>query len=79
MSTAATWAAAFAFALLLDFVAARWTLCLAARRPAAVVYSVLCFLLGFGGYALCYDSRDALVPSCLGHALGTYLALRWAK
>ena len=76
MTTLTTWAAAFLFAVALDFVAARWTLALAARQPLAVLWSGLCFLLGFGGYKLCYDSLDALLPSCCGHALGTWLAMR---
>ena len=78
MQTTATWAAAFLFALALDFAAARWTMALAERRYSACAWSVLCFVLGFGGYVICYDFRDAVCPSCAGHALGTWLAIRWS-
>ena len=72
------WLLAFAFALAWDFVAARWTIALTERRLTACVYSVLCSVLAFFSFYLCFTALELLIPTAAGHALGTWAAMRWS-
>jgi phosphatidylserine/phosphatidylglycerophosphate/cardiolipin synthase-like enzyme len=70
------WVAAFSLALAIDYVVARYTACVAARRVAwACIWSALCAPLGYYSFVICLDDWHALVPLSLGHAAGTALAL----
>jgi hypothetical protein len=73
-----TWLAVAAIAILIDLAYVRWNLCVAqGRLLQAMFWSAACPLLGFLSLWLCLEERTALIPSALGCALGTWLAMRW--
>lgn len=81
------WVCAFLLALAIDYVYARWTASVAAvwRRftwpglAAACLWSASCTPLGYASLVICLDDWHALVPLCVGHAMGTGLALMPAR
>jgi hypothetical protein len=73
-----TWLAVAAIAVVIDLVYARWNLSLTqGQLLPAMLWSAACPLLGFTSLKICLEKRSAIIPSALGAALGTWLAMRW--
>ena len=70
---------AFVISLGIDYAYAKWLLAVNDQRIlVACLYSALCSVLGFVSLLACLDSWIAIIPSALGHAFGTYLAMTHA-
>lgn len=71
-----TWLAAFGVAIGVDFTYAKWVTSIAGRRrtPAAL-FSALCTVLGTVSVVVCVGEYSAIIPTALGHALGTWIAV----
>lgn len=78
MHYAISWVAVALLAVGIDLAYARWNLCVTkGRLYQAMFWSALCPVLGFGSLWICLNEVSALVPSALGCAAGTWLAMRW--
>ena len=71
-----SWIMAFTLAIGVDWSYAKWVLNLAERRRApASFFSALCTVLGSVSVLVCVNEYSAVVPTALGHALGTWIAV----
>lgn len=69
---------AFGLALAIDLVYTKWQLAVTAnRRLSASLYSAACPLLGSLSLIVFLDDRWTLLPSAIGHGLGTFFALTY--
>jgi hypothetical protein len=73
-----SWISVAALAILIDLAYAKWTSHVAAGRTyRAMFWSALCPIIGFASFWVCLHELSALIPSALGCALGTWIAMRW--
>lgn len=72
-----TWIVTFVIAVGIDFVYSHW---LRAVTDGRVLVAVTCSaaipVLSFFSLLVCLENRSAVVPTALGYAVGTYLAMR---
>lgn len=72
--------ASFVLSLAIDFVYAKWQAYMNADRVAgAMAYSAMCPVIGYFSFFAWFDHGIAIIPSSIGCALGTLLAMRWHK
>jgi hypothetical protein len=68
---------AFGIALGIDIAYTNWVVAVSEkRRGAACLYSALCPMLGSLSLLIFLDHWLTTFPAAVGHALGTYLAMR---
>lgn len=73
-----SWVAVGLLAIAIDLAYAKWNIEVSRGRTLrACFWSAICPVLGFASMWICLTEVSALIPSALGCAAGTWLAMRW--
>lgn len=74
---ALTWIATFLLAVAIDYVYSNWIAAVAKKRVlVACTCSAAIPVLSFFSLLVCLENRSAVIPTALGYAVGTFLAMR---
>lgn len=72
-----TWFATFCLAVAIDYVYSNWIAAVSQKRVLlACSCSAAIPVLSFFSLVVCLENRSAVIPTALGYAVGTYLAMR---
>lgn len=72
-----TWAATFLLAVAIDYVYSNWIAAVSRKRVLlACTCSAAIPVLSFFSLLVCLENKSAVIPTALGYAVGTFLAMR---
>lgn len=72
-----TWIVTFCLAVAIDYVYSNWMVAVSQKRVfLACGCSAALPVLSFFSLLVCLENRSAVIPTALGYAVGTFLAMR---